>query len=367
MKVAIDLTPLYSAHQFRGIGFYTKRLVEAMEKIAPKKGIELEFVKSTDKLLFVGADVIHFPYFSPFFLTLPGKKLAKSVVTIHDLIPIKYLEHYPPGIKGRLRWEIQKRRLKKVEAIITDSEYWREEISKLANYPKEKVFVVPLAAGKEFRKFPAHQPSSIKRKYNLPDNFVLYVGDVNWHKNVEGLIEAFAKFKIQNPKSKNLTTSKIPSEWTIENLKLVLVGKAFEDKNLKETNSIIQLIKEFNLINQTKILGYVPTEDLVVIYNLATVFCLPSFSEGFGLPVLEAMACGCPVVAGKTSSLPEICGEAAVLVNPYDVNEIAKGISKAIENKEKLVKKGIRQAGEFSWEKTANFTLEVYEKVYRQR
>ena len=351
MKVAIDLTPLYSAHQFRGIGFYTKRLVEAMEKIAPKKGIELEFVKSTDRLLFVEADVIHFPYFSPFFLTLPGKKLAKSVVTIHDLIPIKYLEHYPPGIRGKLRWEIQKRRLKKVEAVITDSEYWREEIPKLSGFPKEKIFVIPLAAGEEFKKLEIKKLRNlgVKEKYQLPDNFVLYVGDVNWNKNVEGLIKASAKSKIK-----------------IQNLKLVLVGKAFEDRDLKETNSILQLIKELNLINQTKILGYVPTEDLVGIYNLATVFCLPSFSEGFGLPVLEAMACGCPVVAGRTSSLPEICDEAAVLVDPYDINDIARGTKKAMENKEKLGEKGIKQAGKFSWQQTANFTLEVYEKVFGQ-
>jgi len=351
MKVAIDLTPLYSAHQFRGIGFYTKRLLEVMEKIAPKKGIELEFVKSTDKLLFVEADVIHFPYFSPFFLTLPGKKLAKSVVTIHDLIPIKYLEHYLPGIRGKLRWEIQKRRLKKVEAVITDSGYWREEIPNLSGFPKEKIFVIPLAAGEEFKRLEIKKLRNlgVKEKYQLPDNFVLYVGDVNWNKNVEGLIKAFAKSKIK-----------------IQNLKLVLVGKAFEDRDLKETNSILQLIKELNLINQTKILGYVPTEDLVGIYNLATVFCLPSFSEGFGLPVLEAMACGCPVVAGRTSSLPEICDEAAVLVDPYDINDIASGIKKAMENKEKLKEKGIKQAAKFSWQQTANLTLEVYEKVFRQ-
>jgi len=358
MKVAIDLTPLYSAHQFRGIGFYTKRLIGAMEKIAPKKGIELEFVKSTDKLLFVEADVIHFPYFSPFFLTLPGKKLAKSVVTIHDLIPIKYLEYYPPGIRGKLRWEIQKRRLKKVEAVITDSEYWQEEIPKLSGFPKEKIFVIPLAAGEEFKKLEIKKLRNlgVKEKYQLPDNFVLYVGDVNWNKNVTGLVKAFFNLKTQmsNVKSKS------------QILNLVLVGKAFEDNNLKETQEILQLIKELNLINQTKILGYVPTEDLVGIYNLATVFCLPSFSEGFGLPVLEAMACGCPVVAGRTSSLPEICDEAAVLVDPYDVNDIARGIKKAIENKEKLGEKGIKQAAKFSWQQTANLTLEVYEKVFRQ-
>ncbi|MGB9706525.1 MAG: hypothetical protein ACPLXP_00410, partial [Microgenomates group bacterium] len=92
MRVAIDLTPLYSAHKFRGIGFYTKRLMEALRPLAAKKGIELEFVKSIDKLLFIEADVIHYPYFSPFFLILPAKKITKSVVTIHDLI-----KHYSRG------------------------------------------------------------------------------------------------------------------------------------------------------------------------------------------------------------------------------------------------------------------------------
>lgn len=353
MKVALDLTPLYSAHQFRGIGFYTKRLIEAMKKIAPKKGIELEFVKSVDKLLFLDADIIHYPYFSPFFLTLPGKKLTKSVVTIHDLIPPKFIEHYPPGVKGRLRWEIQKRRLKKIDGVITDSFYWQEEIPKLTGYPKEKIYVVSLAAGEEFKIIGDNRLlAKIKKKYQLPNNFILYVGDVNWNKNVVGLIEAISKIK--NQKS---------------DIKLVLVGKAFENKDLKETKEILQLIKQLNLINQIKILGYVPTEDLVGIYNLAMVYCQPSFSEGFGLPVLEAMSCGCPVVAAKTSSLPEICGEAAILVDPYDIDSIAGGIKKVLESKkiqEELRKRGLEWVKNFSWEKTAQKTLEIYEKIYQQ-
>lgn len=353
MRVAIDLTPLYSAHQFRGIGFYTRRLIGAMKKVASSKGVELEFIKSADKLLFVEADLIHYPYFSPFFLTLPSKKLTKSVVTIHDLIPIKFMEGFAPGLKGRLRWGVQKWRLKKIEGVITDSSYWQEEIPKLTGYPKEKTYVVPLAAGEEFKKIENQELKlKIRKKYQLPDNFILYVGDVNWNKNVAGLIKAFKFFNSH-----------------FSDFNLVLVGKAFEDGQLKETKEIIQLIKELDLLKRIKILGYVETKDLVVIYNLATVYCQPSFSEGFGLPVLEAMACGCPVVSANTSSLPEICGRAAILVDPYDIEEIAEGLKRVVSNSNfrlKMIKEGLEWVNNFSWEKTAQQTLKIYEKIYRQ-
>lgn len=348
MKIAIDLSPLYSGHQFRGIGFYTKRLVEGLRKIATEKNVELEFVKSVEKLLFVNADIIHYPYFSPFFLSLPAKPLAPSVVTIHDLTPVMYMEHFLPGVKGKLRWLIQKKRLKKVQAVITDSQYWREEIPKLTGYPQERIYAIPLAAGEEFKQITNYELRiKIKKKYCLPENFVLYVGDVNWNKNVEGLVRAFKKVGQKD-------------------LNLVFVGKAFEDANLKETQEILQLIKQLNLINQIKILGYVPTEDLVGIYNLATVYCQPSFCEGFGLPVLEAMACGCPVVAAKTSSLSEICSEAAVMVDPGDINDIAGGIKKAVDNRESLAKRGLVQSKKFNWRKTAQQTTGVYEKIFKQ-
>ena len=357
MKVAIDLSPLYSGHKFRGIGFYTKRLVAAMKPLAKNQaGLDLEFVKSTDKLRFIQADLIHYPYFSPFFLTLPSKPLAPSVVTIHDLIPVKYPNYFLAGLKGRLRWERQKRRLKKIKAIFTDSQIWRQEINRLTGFPKEKIFSIPLAADKEFRKLPCPEMNGgnfsgeIKEKYQLPETFLLYVGDVNWNKNIPGLIRAFAA---------------VIKQAQIE-IKLVLVGKAFLNKELKETKELLQLIKLLDLNNKIMFLGYVPTEDLVAIYNLAAVYCQPSFDEGFGLPVLEAMACGCPVVAAKTGSLPEVCGGAAVMVDPDSINSIAEGIKQAIENRKKLSKKGFKQSRQFSWQKTARQTIKVYEKIYKQ-
>lgn len=143
-------------------------------------------------------------------------------------------------------------------------------------------------------------------------------------------------------------------------VKLVLVGKAFLEKDLKETQEIIKLIDfNKNIIR----LGWIPQEDLIGIYNLASVYCQPSFYEGFGLPVLEAMACGCPVAAASTSSLPEICGEAAAMFDPYNIKSIVEGIKMALNQKSDLIVKGLKQVGKFTWDKVAQKTYEVYQKV----
>ena len=183
----------------------------------------------------------------------------------------------------------------------------------------------------------------ISEKYNLPENFVLYVGDVNYNKNIPGLIKAFAGLK--------------------GDLSLVLTGKAFLEDDLRENQEITKLIKTLKLEKKVIRLGFLTTEDLVVLYNLAAVYCQPSFYEGFGLPVLEAMACGCPVVAANTSSLPEICGPAAIMVDPHYINDMIKGLQEALLKKEELKEKGFAQVRKFSWEKTAKKTYEIYQKV----
>jgi glycosyltransferase involved in cell wall biosynthesis len=351
MKVSLDLSPLYSAHQYRGIGFYTLRLLDGLQELAKikKNNLELELIKSTENIRFLETDLIHYPYFSPFFLSLPAKPLAPSIVTIHDLTPVSFQEHFLPGVKGKTRWLIQKKRLKRIAAVITDSNYWQKEISRLTNFPLEKIFVVPLAAGKEFKVIKDEKKlQQVRKKYRLPKKFILYVGDVNWNKNVAGLIRALALIKNRN-------------------LSLVLVGKAFEQKDLPETKAILKLIKTLQLAEKIRILGFLPTQELVLVDNLATVFCQPSFAEGFGLGVLEAMACGCPVVAVRTTSLPEVAGQAAVLVNPNQLESIAGGIIEAVGNRKKLVAKGFAQSQKFTWQKTAQQTLNIYEKIIKQR
>ena len=353
IRVYINEGPLKNGNAFRGVGEYTRNLIEALGK---KKNLRL--VKANED-----PEIVHYPYFDPFFLTLPLIKRRPTVVTIHDVISLIYPEYYPKGIRGWLKFQIQKFSLKSVAAVITDSKSSKKDIINYLEFPEERTFVIPLASGEEFKKIEAEDLKlKVKKKYNLPERFILYVGDVNWNKNVEGLIRAFKHLISTSEVSPRV---KLGGPSTSE-VKLFLVGKAFEDKNLPEMRLILQLIKELNLIDKIKILGYVSTKDLVGIYNLATVYCQPSFYEGFGLPVLEAMACGCPVVAANASSLPEICGKAALMVDPYDINDIAEKIWEVISDKEikdKLVRRGPAQAKQFSWEKTAYETYKVYQKV----
>lgn len=340
MRIAIDVSPLKSAHKFRGVGFYTKRLIKALRLIkVPDFSVRLIEQGEIPK----DADLVHYPYLDLFFLSLPIKKPKPTVVTIHDVIPLIFPEHYPKGIRGWLKFQIQKFSLKRVSAVITDSKNSKGDIVRYLDFPKEKIHVVSLAPSKEFK------PITIKQKYNLPERFVLYVGDINWNKNVPGLVRACEELKIP----------------------LVIVGKQAKscdyDKTHPENQDLVWL--QSAISNQQSAIiptGFVPTKDLVTIYNLASVYCQPSFYEGFCLPVLEAMACGTPVVCSKVSSLPEVVDDVAIFVDPNDYNSIAGGIKKVIENKklsETLRKRGLLQARKFSWQKTARETIRVYAKV----
>jgi len=353
MKVAIDISPLKSGHQFRGIGSYTKNLIEEMQLIkADDFSVKLVENGQTPK----DCDLTHYPYFDLFFLTLPLVKTLPIIVTVHDVIPLIFPKRFPPGIKGKAKFQIQKFSLKSVKAILTDSQVSKDDIVNYLDFPRQKIFVVPLAPGKEFKKLKVESekgslreiPSElkVKKKYRLPDNFILYVGDVNYHKNIPGLIKAFSKLD--------------------RSFNLVLVGKAFGEGDLKETGQMVQLIKSLNLDDRVMRLGWVFQNDLPAIYNLANVYCQPSFYEGFGLPVLEAMACGVPVVAAKVASLPEIAVKAGVLVDPYDIDSIARGIKEAVANRNELIRKGLVQAKRFNWKKTARQTFQVYKKVFEE-
>ena len=341
MKIALDISPLKTGHQFRGIGVYTQNLKKAFKE-SKIPNLKIDLIE--DGKISQDCNLIHYPYFDLFFLTLPFKKAKPSVVTIHDVIPLVFPENYKPGLRGTLKFQLQKLSLKGVKGVITDSENSKNDIFKYLNYPKERIYVVSLAPAPYFKVI--KEESILKRiseKYNLPENFVLYVGDVNYNKNIPGLIKAFAGLK--------------------GDLSLVLTGKAFLEDDLRENQEITKLIKTLKLEKKVIRLGFLTTEDLVVLYNLAAVYCQPSFYEGFGLPVLEAMACGCPVVAANTSSLPEICGPAAIMVDPHNINDMIKGLQEALLKKEELKEKGFAQVRKFSWEKTAKKTYEIYQKV----
>lgn len=348
MQIAIDISPLQTGHSIRGTGFYVTHLRDALLEYFPKN---IYFFLSGKEKIPSSVDIIHYPYFDPFFLTLPLLKRKKTVVTIHDVTPLVFPQLFPIGKKGIVKWQIQKLLAKHMDAIITDSESSKTDIMRLLHISKEKIHVVYLAAAATFGPQEKQKSLPIVEKYNLPKEFVLYVGDATPNKNLPRLIDAMSALHIP----------------------LVMVGKTLgEERHSKNPwdKDILYVQAKAKENKNIILLGFVSHEDLIGLYNSAKVFVMPSLYEGFGLPVLEAMACGCPVVTTKVGSLPEIAGDAAVYVDAYDAEAIGKGVLDVMKNKnaqKELSAKGLIQAKKFSWEKTAKQTLDVYEKVLAEK
>lgn len=348
MKVAIDSGPLSSGHSIRGVGFYTKNLISALGK----KVDAVDF-RQVDLSRY---DIAHYPYFGIFTNTLPFFKKTKIVITIHDLIPLLYPKHYPPGLRGRLRFLEKKLLIGNVDAIITDTETSKKDIVRFLGAKPDKVHVVYLAPAGHFKKLDKTQTISVKQKYKLPDKFVLYVGDINYNKNIPNLIKACEIAKLPlvvcgkqaldvEELGNDLTSLKGPRDWI-----RFLFGKPHP-----ELAHYKEILKGFHENKKIIRLGFVPDHDLVAIYNLATVYCQPSFYEGFGLPVLEAIACGTPVVASRTQALVEIAEGAATFVNPRSPKDIARGFKNLVTNP-KLPRS-------YSWKKAAGETSQIYNSL----
>jgi glycosyltransferase involved in cell wall biosynthesis len=351
MKVALDLSSLSSSHQYRGLGFYTQRLLKALRLIAkndPQFQL-LEFRQSPP----AQADLVHYPAFTPFFLSLPFWPRANLVVTVHDLIPLKYPKHFPPGLKARLVWQWQKLVLSQAQAIITDSQASKQDIVNLSPVRSDRVQVIYLAPDQLFRPLTDQKKLlSIKKKYGLPDKFVLYVGDLNWNKNIPFLAQTC--LQLQYP--------------------LVVVGRQALNQSYNRKHPENQDLVSFQKLvkqnpRQILCLGFVPTAELVAIYNLAVCYAQPSRAEGFGLPVLEAMACGCPVITSQATSLAEISGSAACLINPHQPETLKQALRSFWQDptlRKHYAQLGLTQARKFSWEKTARATLKAYQDVYEK-
>ena len=347
MNIAIDITPLQTGHKNRGVGTYTKLLIEALQKY--EKNHSYSFFTRGQKVP-KDIELIHYPYFDPFFVTLPLAFSKPTVVTVHDLIPFVFPEHFPSGFRGNITWYYQKLRLARVKRIIADSYCSKSDIGRITSIPLSKIDVVHLAPASTYRRIKdSHVLDGIQKRYDLPDEFILYVGDVNWNKNITGMLEAYKSVKRQ-----------------ASSVKLVLVGKAFLDVNIPEPQSIRSFVEHNHLQDSVVYVGSVPSVDLVAIYNLASVYIQPSHYEGFGLPVLEAMACGTPVVSSRAASLAEIAGP-AIAVDPSDPQDIARGILEALTmtpvKRKALIKAQTKWVQQFSWERVVHQTIESYEKA----
>lgn len=234
--------------------------------------------------------------------------------------------------------------VKKVKHIFAISESTKNDIIETYHVPADKITVTYPGYDKErfdIKKLRDKDIKRIKRSYGISGEYLLFLGTLKPSKNIEGLLEAHSILISQYP-----------------NIQLVIAGKKGW---LYET--IFKKVRDLGLENKVIFTDFVPDEDVAGLVSGAEVFVLPSFWEGFGIPVVEAMACGVPVVVSNMGSLPEVVGEAGIIVDPASPEEIAKGIKKAIENRDELSKKGLEQVKKFSWEDCAKKTLVVLEEL----
>jgi glycosyltransferase involved in cell wall biosynthesis len=357
MNIALNIYPLKSGHKNRGIGYYTQNLLNNL-----KKDDSLNVEEFIDEGQLRSPEVIHYPWFDLFFRTLPQKRLTPTVVTVHDVIPLLFPKHYPVGFKGRVNLFLQKIALKKCNYLITDSNSSKKDIVEHLKIIDSKIKIVPLAADAKFKILKDTELLRIKRQYNLPNQFLLYVGDVNWVKNIPFLIEGYKKLK---------------DSGNFPELKLVLVGAAFlkrvENINHPELESIKRvnrLIQNLNLEDCIIRPGRLEDEELVAFYNLATAYVQPSLYEGFGLPVLQALSCGVPVISSNAGSLKEVGGDAAIYFNPTNIDQFVSTVADVLQSRsfqDKLSKLGLKQAANFSWEKTTEQTKRIYLDALKEK
>lgn len=249
---------------------------------------------------------------------LQPKTKAKKVTTYHDIVPLKFPDWSHPKIV-----EVHKKRLKLVEeeidAVIAVSESTKKDLLEITNIPEKKIVVIYEAPGENFRRCSEKMVEDFRKKRNLPGKFVLAIGGIGKRRNMDRVNEACRGYP------------------------LIVAGVD---------------------------IPHLSDEEMPLLYESSTVLLYPSLYEGFGLPILEAFACATPVITSNVSSMPEIAGGAALLVNPLDVAEMKNSLKMVMEDKrtrDDLVKKGLRRAGEFSWKKAAKETAQVYKRLLNQK
>lgn len=288
-------------------------------------------------------DIIHDPNgIAPFIGPANG---ACRVVTVHDTFPFVYPQFHNRLDNWRYHWLLP-HTLRKASLVLTDSRNSQQDIQRYFGVSSERILAVPLGVDPSFRPIAKPETVSTLDRYGLRQPYLLYVGALNARKNLTRLLQAFVLLRPRFPE-----------------LKLVINGK--RQWRLAEFNATFE---QLQLDGQVIFTGYVADADLPSLYTGASLFVFPSLYEGFGLPVLEAMACGTPVVASNASALPEVLGEAALLVDPFDVKAIAQAIEKGLSDEKlraELRQRGLEQAAKYTWQQTAHETLAAYRRVLK--
>lgn len=369
MKIGIDARGV-NWYKGTGIGTYTDRILSCMLKFHKENlyhmywsGENYEYFKGDNSKILMTSKKYH-KFFEQYYFPnnlsdenidiyhIPQNGIGispnikcKKVVTIHDLIPYIMPETVGKGYLLKFLKEMPKI-IELSDGIITVSERSKKDILKFFPIDENKIFVTPLAADIKYKPLNKHKCKKIiSETYNINKPFILYIGGFSPRKNVKSLLMAFSKIH------KNLP----------ENYNLVIVGANKDDGQLLK-----QLSSDLNIRSRTKFTGFVPEEHLPIFYNACDVFVYPSLYEGFGLPPLEAMTCGCAVISSNISSIPEVVGDGGILIDPFNLKDLTNSLESLLNDK-KLIKefqiKGLNQASKFSWEKTCEKTLEVYKKI----
>jgi glycosyltransferase involved in cell wall biosynthesis len=372
MRICIDTSP--AVHHRAGLGRYAQELTTALLALDPENeyiafytrpaeaqvdppldrlphlttnlptkpwrmsALLAHFVGVPQDRLFPSADVFHATDH-----LLPRLSRVKSVFTLHDLI----YQFYPETHKPLNRWFLtlmMPRFLRAADAVISVSESTKSDAMRFYGLGETKIQVIHEGVHARFRPAPSDAISAVRRKYGLVGGFILSLGTIEPRKNLTSLLEAYHVLKNQGARRK-----------------LVIVGKKgwlYAD--------FFRRLRELGLEDEVIFPGFVPDDDLPALYSAADLFVFPSLYEGFGLPVLEAMACGVPVITSNTSSLPEVAGEAALLIDPRDIGGLVKAIQLTLADEQtrtEMRDQGVQQAAKFSWEKAARETLLVYSKA----
>jgi glycosyltransferase involved in cell wall biosynthesis len=285
-------------------------------------------------------DFMHYPNFD-----IPLIRSYPSIVTIHDLIYYLYPDQCPSKVAHYYARFMLRHTTKHARATITDSEYSKQDLINYFHVPDEKIHVIlPAADGKCSSHSKEHTHTNIEEKYGILQPYILYVGKHHPYKNINTLLHAYNKYSD-----------------IYEQFQLVIAGKRDERrKNLYTTAKNLDSGKSIVFTD------FVPEEELFELYQRARLFVFPSLYEGFGLPPLEAMACGVPVITSNAASLPEVVGDAAIQVDPLNVHQLADAIQTVLTNTQlwnTLKQKGIKRSRQFSWGTAARQLLQVYENL----
>ncbi|MDD0970036.1 MULTISPECIES: glycosyltransferase family 4 protein [Pseudomonas] len=284
-----------------------------------------------------------FLYHSPNYYLPPFA--GKSVATFHDLSPFTWAHCHAPQLVRYLQKELRKT-LDRADALITDSEYTRQELAAYFSWPLERIHTVPLASSEEF--YPRDYETltePLSRHGLLPGEYSLFVGTIEPRKNIETLLDAYSRLPLQ-------LRTRCP---------LILTGY-----HGWKNDDIHKRLDTAKREGWARYLGFVPSEDLPLLFAGARLFAFPSLYEGFGLPVLEAMSSGVPVVCSNSSSLPEVAGNAALMCEAMDVVKLTELLQQGLEDEAwrlQAITAGLVHASGFSWQRCADETLQVYQKV----